>query len=160
MCLQARLTAKIATLMHYIDMTKNNLPILSAEEITALICEGVPSAGQWQLRVTAVTKHSADCIMPYDASQLRPGGTLSGPTMMALADSAMYAAVLAHYGATLLAVTQDFTIHFLTKPTPNDLRATATILKAGKRSVVLSVHIYSDQHLVAHASGSYVLPRI
>ena len=56
MCLQARLTAKIATLMQYINMTKNNLPILSAEDITALICDGVPSAGQARQKTRLLTK--------------------------------------------------------------------------------------------------------
>lgn len=139
-------------------MNDISLPVLSADAIMALIYEGVPSANQSGFRVLAVSKQSADCVMLYDAQQLRPGGTLSGPTMMALADSAMYAAVLAHYGELMLAVTQDFTIHFLAKPAPDDLHATATIIKAGKRSVVLTVHIYSQQQLVAHASGSYVLP--
>ena len=78
---------------------------------------------------------------------------------MTLADAAMYAAVLAHYGEQLLAVTQDFSIHFLAKPAAVDLHATATLLKAGKRTAVLSVHVYSEKKLVAHASGTYALPR-
>jgi uncharacterized protein (TIGR00369 family) len=132
---------------------------LSAQSITTLIRDTVPSAEQWQFTVLNVTDNNAECVLLYDASQLRFGGTLSGPTMMTLADAAMYALVLARYGEQLLAVTQDFTIHFLAKPSPDDLHATATILKAGKRSVVLSVHLYSQQQLVAHASGTYALPR-
>ncbi len=133
---------------------------LSAATITALIRETVASAENSQLTVLSADENTAKCVLPYDASQLRFGGTLSGPTMMTLADAAMYAAVLSRYGQQLLAVTQDFTIHFLSKPTPDDLHATATILKAGKRSVMLSVHIYSQQQLVAHACGSYALPRV
>lgn len=133
--------------------------MLTAEEITALIREGVPAAGQWQLQVLSVDRQTAHCLMPYDATNLRPGGTLSGPTMMALADAAMYAAVLSAYGELLMAVTQDFSIHFLAKPKAADLKAIATILKAGKRSVVLTVHLYSDELLVAHACGTYALPK-
>ena len=133
--------------------------VLTAEEITTLIRHGVPAAEQWQFQVLSVDSYSAQCLMPYDVSNLRPGGTLSGPTMMALADAAMYAAVLSAYGELLMAVTQDFSIHFLAKPKATDLQATATILKAGKRSVVLTAHIYSDKLLVAHACGTYALPR-
>lgn len=133
--------------------------MLSAEEITVLIREGVPAADQWRFQVLMADGQSARCLLPYDASQLRPGGTLSGPTMMTLADAAMYAVVLARYGRQLMAVTQDFNIHFLSRPEASDLQATATILKGGKRSVVLSVHIYSRDVLVAHASGTYALPK-
>ena len=132
---------------------------LTAPTITTLIRGTVPSAEQGQFTVLKVSAHSAECVLLYDDRQLRFGGTLSGPTMMTLADAAMYAAVLAHYGEQLLAVTQDFSIHFLSKPAATDLHATATILKAGKRSVVLTVHLYSQQQLVAHASGTYALPR-
>ncbi|MBP8020322.1 MAG: PaaI family thioesterase [Agitococcus sp.] len=132
---------------------------LTAQTITTLIRDTVPSAENGQFTVLNVSTTTAECVFLYDASQLRFGGTLSGPTMMTLADAAMYAAVLAHYGEQLLAVTQDFSIHFLAKPAAADLQATATILKAGKRSVVLTVHLYSQQQLVAHASGTYALPR-
>ncbi len=132
---------------------------LTAQTITTLIRDTVPSAENGQFTVLNVSTTTAECVFLYDASQLRFGGTLSGPTMMTLADAAMYAAVLAHYGEQLLAVTQDFSIHFLAKPAATDLQATATILKAGKRSVVLTVHLYSQQQLVAHASGTYALPR-
>ena len=132
---------------------------LTTQTITTLIRDTVPSAENGQFTVLNVSTTTAECVFLYDASQLRFGGTLSGPTMMTLADAAMYAAVLAHYGEQLLAVTQDFSIHFLAKPAAADLQATATILKAGKRSVVLTVHLYSQQQLVAHASGTYALPR-
>ena len=135
------------------------MPKLTAHTITTLIRGSVPSAEQGQFTVLNVNAKSAECVLIYDDSQLRFGGTLSGPTMMTLADAAMYAAVLAYYGEQLLAVTQDFSIHFLSKPAATDLHATATILKAGKRSAVLTVHLYSQQQLVAHASGTYALPR-
>ena len=135
------------------------MPKLTAHTITTLIRGSVPSAEQGQFTVLKVSAHSAECVLLYDDRQLRFGGTLSGPTMMTLADAAMYAAVLAHYGEQLLAVTQAVSIHFLSKPAATDLHATATILKAGKRSVVLTVHLYSQQQLVAHTSGTYDLPR-
>ena len=130
----------------------------SPQEVTQWIQDSVGIAQEGQFYVSALRPLEADCVLPYHQGQLRAGGTLSGPTMMTLADAAMYAAVLAHYGKKLLAVTQDFSIHFLAKPTQHDLQAQAKIIKAGKRSVVLTVHLYSQQTLVAHATGTYTLP--
>ncbi len=96
--------------------------------------------------------------LAYGDHQLRPGGTLSGPTMMGLADAAMYAAILAQVGPELLAVTTDFTIHFLNKPLPQDLEAEARIIKMGRALIVLTVEISSGDVLVAHATGTYSRP--
>ncbi len=96
--------------------------------------------------------------LAYGDHQLRPGGTLSGPTMMGLADAAMYAAILAQVGPELLAVTTDFTIHFLNKPQPQDLEAEARIIKMGRTLIVLTVEITSGEVLVAHATGTYSRP--
>jgi uncharacterized protein (TIGR00369 family) len=102
--------------------------------------------------------------MPFNERQLRPGGTLSGPTMMDLADAAMYASVLAEHGALEMAVTENLNINFLRRPAPRDLIAVAEPLKSGRRSMVLDVRIYSpgepggEDALVAHATGTYALP--
>src|SRR2546423_6747416 len=69
----------------------------------------------------------------FRAMSLRPGGTISGPTMMALADFAMYVAVLAAIGPVPLAVTINLNINFLRKAAPRDLLAEAWLLKLGKR---------------------------
>ena len=90
--------------------------------------------------------------------QLRAGGTLNGPTMMTLADTALYAAVLTRIGLEPLAVTSDMSIHFLRKPQPAPLVATAKILRLGKRLAVGAVEIASEGQLVAHATGTYALP--
>src|ERR1700681_1273096 len=69
----------------------------------------------------------------YRHDFIRPGGTISGPTMMALADLAMYVAVLASIGPVPLAVTTNLNINFLRKPSQRDLTAEARLLKLGKR---------------------------
>lgn len=132
---------------------------LSAADLTRIICAGVPSAGD-RFAVDSVTADRVVCRMRYDDSQLRPGGTLSGPTLMALADAAMYAAVMARLGRLEMAVTQNLNINFLNRPAPRDLLAEAAILRSGRRSVVLDVRLYSDgsDELVAHATGTYALP--
>ena len=74
---------------------------------------------------------------------LRPGGTISGPTMMGLTDFAMYVAILASIGPVPLAVTTNLNINFLRKPAPRDLIAEARLIKLGKRLAVGEVEIYS-----------------
>lgn len=133
---------------------------LSPSDITAIITQGVPAAEDTGFRVEAVGPERVLCRSRFDERQLRPGGTLSGPTMMSLADAAMYAAVLARLGRLEMAVTQNLNINFLRRPTPADLLAEAAILKMGRRSVVLDVKIYSEgsPDVVAHATGTYSLP--
>jgi uncharacterized protein (TIGR00369 family) len=96
----------------------------------------------------------------YDASQIRPGGTISGPTMMSLADVSLFVAVLACIGPQALVVTTNLNINFLRKPGPRDLIAECRLLKLGKRLAVGEVTIYSDGELepVAHVTGTYSIP--
>lgn len=98
--------------------------------------------------------------LPFDASTLRPGGTLSGATMMSLADFAMYVAVLSAIGWVPLAVTTNLNINFLKKPEARDLLAEARLIKLGKRLAVGDIGIRSDgeNELVAHATSTYSIP--
>jgi len=97
----------------------------------------------------------------FQQSFIRPGGTISGPTMMALTDFAMYLAVLAAIGPVPLAVTTNLTINFLRKPGAADLLAEARLMKLGKRLAVGEVSIRSagQVELVAHATSTYSIPR-
>jgi len=96
----------------------------------------------------------------YSERSLRPGGTLSGATMMALADFAMYVAVLASIGWVPLAVTTNLTINFLKKPAARDLLAEVRLIKLGRRLAVGEIGIRSDgeDELVAHATSTYSIP--
>ena len=92
---------------------------------------------------------------------LRSGGTVSGPSIMALADFTMYLAVLSAIGWVPLAVTTNFNINFLRKPAPGDLLAEARLIKLGKRLAVGDIAIRSadgGDELVAHATATYSLP--
>jgi len=93
-------------------------------------------------------------------NSLRPGGTISGPAMMALADVSVFIAVLASIGWTPLAVTTSLNINFLKKPAPAALEAECRLLKIGKRLCVGEVSIRSDgdEDLVAHATLTYSIP--
>jgi uncharacterized protein (TIGR00369 family) len=96
----------------------------------------------------------------YDKRALRPGGTLSGATMMALGDFAMYVAVLSAIGWAPLAVTTNLTINFLRKPSGRDLVAEARLIKLGKQLAVGEVGIRADggDDLVAHITSTYSIP--
>jgi uncharacterized protein (TIGR00369 family) len=91
---------------------------------------------------------------------LRPGGTVSGPIMMALADFTMYLAVLSAIGWVPLAVTTNLNINFLKKPGPRDILADARLIKLGKRLAVGEVGIRSDgdDDLAAHVTSTYSIP--
>ena len=91
---------------------------------------------------------------------IRPGNTISGPTMMALADFAMYVAVLAAIGPVPLAVTINLNINFLRRPGPRDLTAEARLLKLGQRLATGEVTIRSDgeEEPVAHVTSTYSIP--
>jgi len=96
----------------------------------------------------------------FSEKSLRPGGTISGPTMMGLTDFAMYVAILASIGPVPLAVTTSLNINFLRKPEQRDLVAEARLIKLGKRLAVGEVEIYSDgeDEMVAHATATYSIP--
>ena len=91
---------------------------------------------------------------------LRPGGTVSGPTLFALADVTAYIALLAHIGPVALAVTTNLNINFLRKPQLGPLQCTCRILKLGKRLAVLDAAIseLGGDELVAHATATYSIP--
>ena len=94
---------------------------------------------------------------------LRPGGTLSGPAIFALADVAFYLALLARIGPVALAVTTSAAIDFLRKPAAGqDLLAEARLLKLGRSLAVGDVLVFSDGLAppVARASLTYSIPPV
>ncbi len=92
---------------------------------------------------------------------LRPGDTISGPTMFLLADISFYLATLSLIGPKSLTVTTNCSINFLRKPNKHDLTSKARILKIGKTLSVGDVLIYSLDKTkpVAHASLTYSIPK-
>ena len=96
-----------------------------------------------------------------DDRHLRPGGTVSGPTMFALADVGVYLAILARLGPVALAVTTNCSIDFLRKPAAGrDLLAEVRLLKLGRVLAVGDVLLYSEGEdaPVARASLTYSIP--
>lgn len=130
---------------------------MTAGEIDALIAEHFPQAHRF-CEITAIRDDEVDCVVRYRDAYLRPGGTMSGPVLMTLADTAMYFLVLASIGPQPLAVTTSLSMNFLRRPPAGDLHATARMLKLGKRLAVGEVHVRGGGELVAQASVTYALP--
>jgi uncharacterized protein (TIGR00369 family) len=110
--------------------------------------------------VDSLTTTAARLRQHVGISHSRPGGTVSGPALMALADCAAWAVILGRIGPVALSVTTSLHIDFLRKPDLVDLVAEATLLKLGKRLAVADVAIYSDgsDEVVAKAQVTYSIP--
>lgn len=136
------------------------LPKITVDDFNTLMAKEMPWAVEVGMTLEVIGADRASVRLPYHASMLRPGGTVSGPTMMALADATMYAVVLGAIGIVKLAVTTSFNINFLHRPSPADLMAEGRLLKLGKRLAVIEVMLHSDGHdaPVAHATGTYSIP--
>ena len=135
-------------------------PRMTLEAFEALAAEGVPYVGQLGCRVERFAWGAVDVRLPYRDLLLRPGGTVCGPAMMALADITLYGVVLSMIGPVELAVTTDLNVHFLRKPAPGDLLARGRILKLGTRLAVGEVEIlpHGKDESVAHVVGTYAIP--
>ncbi|MCO7728477.1 PaaI family thioesterase [Brucella intermedia] len=134
-------------------------PIMSLDELRAFMKREFPQLGD-AFEVVAVDEGSATMRLHADEQHLRPGGTVSGPSLFALADVAAYAAILAHIGPVALAVTTNLNINFLRKPSPGTVEAMARLLKLGKRLAVLDISLTdgASGELVAHATATYSIP--
>lgn len=136
------------------------MPKLSAQELDRILQSQFSYFEDSRLRVEEVGEMTARVRLPYHDRHLRPGETISGPSLMALADTAMYIALLAMIGPVLLAVTTNLNINFLRKPTKSDVIAECRLLKLGARLAVGEVTMYSegDESPVAHATLTYSIP--
>jgi len=134
---------------------------MSAAEFQALIARDLPLAEWLGFRAERLGEGRARLRLPFKPELVRAGGTVAGPAMMALADCAMYAAVLSLRGEAIMAVTSNLTIHFLRAPRPADLVAEAEVLRMGRRLAVIEVTIAAvgeEAKPVAHVTGTYALP--
>ncbi|WP_256203171.1 PaaI family thioesterase [Pseudomonas sp. ML96] len=134
---------------------------MTADQVQALIRAGVPMAEDIDLRIDHLDAERAVARVPFQGKLVRPGGTVSGPTIMSLADAAMYAVVLGRLGRVEMALTANLNINFLARPKPVDLIAEARILRLSRRQAVCEVQLFSlgeEGELVAHVTGTYALP--
>jgi len=133
--------------------------LATKEEIEYFMSTEFPQA---KCIVEAVGEQSATVRHKIGFDELRPGGTVSGPVLMTVADCALYVAILGEKGIISLAVTTSLTINFMRKPTSTkDIIGKCSLLKIGKSLVVGEVSLYSegDEKAVAHVVGTYSMPK-
>jgi acyl-coenzyme A thioesterase PaaI-like protein len=112
--------------------------------------------------VESVGGRSATVKRQVGVNELRPGGTVSGPVLMAVADVALYVAILGEIGIVPLAVTTNLSINFMRKPSAEKaIVGVCNLMKIGKSLAVGEVSLYSEgiEEPVAHVVGTYSIPR-
>jgi uncharacterized protein (TIGR00369 family) len=136
------------------------MPKMTLAELEAFYTDHFPQMDSHRLKIEAVEDKFVQVRLFYNDLHLRPGGTISGPSLMSLADMAMYSMLLAMIGPVALAVTTNLNINFLRKPGPADVIAKARLLKLGSRLAVGEVTMFSDgdNEPVAHATVTYSIP--
>jgi uncharacterized protein (TIGR00369 family) len=132
---------------------------MNAAELGRLILEHFPQAKGY-CDIVQLTDETIELRMPFRDYYLRPGGTLSGPTLMSLADTAAYYLILSQLGPVVLAVTTSLNINFLRKPIAEDVTAAGRLLKLGRQLAVVEVSMrtVSAPEIVAHATVTYSIP--
>jgi len=136
-------------------------PRLDAAALNAFLQRAFPEAAPDLMpKVIEVGEGRVLLRQAFATRTLRPGGVISGPTQMALADAAAYAVLLAHIGEVAMAVTTSLTIHFLRGAQPGELFAEATLLKLGRRIATADVLIWTEsrERAAAKATVAYALP--
>ena len=135
-------------------------PQITIEAFNRLLAESAPFQKIYGFVTEEIGYGSARVRLPAGDAHIRPGGTLSGPAQMALADFAMYAALLGAIGEVPLAVTTSLNINFLQRPRPGDLLATCRLIKLGKRLAVGDILVLSEGSAepVSHATATYSIP--
>ncbi len=136
-------------------------PVLDAAALDAFLAREFPQVHD-QLSIEEIASMRARMRLLVDDRHLRPGGTVSGPSMMLIADVTFYIAILAMIGQEALTVTTNMTLNFLRKPANEDLLCEARILKLGRRLVTGDCLIYSasgsPDKPVAQATLTYARP--
>jgi uncharacterized protein (TIGR00369 family) len=133
---------------------------MTVEELEVFITAHFPALEEGRYRVEEIDDRYLRVRMRSQHLHLRPGGTVSGPSLMALADLAMYLVLLAQIGPVVSAVTSSLNINFLRKPAHADVVAEAHLLRLGSRLAVGAVTIFSEgeEDPVAHATVTYSIP--
>ncbi len=129
------------------------------EELAEFLATEFP---QTKCTVQAVGNRSASVRHEIGVGELRPGGTVSGPVLMGVADVALYVAILGEIGVVPLVVTTNLSINFMRKPAADRaIVGVCKLMKMGKSLAVGEVSLYSEgvEEPVAHVVGTYSIPR-
>jgi uncharacterized protein (TIGR00369 family) len=137
-------------------------PTMTANEVNDLLKQVYPQLNEQYdfYRVTEVFPGGCTVRLNADQRHLRPGGTVSGPSLFTLADIGGYVCVLSHAGPDALSVTTNLNISFMRKAEAGPIDGHCRILKLGKSLMVFDIDIVAgpDRQTVAHATGTYSIP--
>jgi uncharacterized protein (TIGR00369 family) len=132
---------------------------MDVDQLQRFLAEAFPGAPVPYI-VEAITGDSIRLRLPVTDGHSRPGNTVAGPALMALADCAAWLVIVAQIGPVALSVTTSLHIDFLRKPELVDVLAVGTLLKLGKRLGVADVSLYSvgSDQVMAKAQVTYSIP--
>lgn len=142
-------------------MTKQLKPVLSAEQLVDFFCEAFADQDRSAHDFVEVKAGFLRLRQCAEHSMLRPGGIISGPTQMAVADRAAYAVILAHIGIVPMAVTSNLNMSFLRGVEARDFYADAQLLKLGRRLATVDVRLWQDDEnvILAQSTVTYAIPQ-
>ena len=137
-------------------------PLMDAEQVNDLMGRVYPQLNEAMRAFYATDVFPGGCVVRLDADErhLRPGNTVSGPSLFTLADIGGYVCVLTHAGPDALSVTTNLNINFMRKAEAGPIDGHCRILKLGKSLMVFEIDMRAgpDQLTVAHATGTYSIP--
>lgn len=134
--------------------------VMDAAALNAFLAAEFPQVSD-SFRIDQVTREQLTARLCVSDAHLRPGGTVSGPSMFALADLAVYCVILSRLGPVALTVTTNASIDFMRKPLAGrDLLAQCRLLKLGRVLAVADTLIRSEGNdaPVARCSMTYAIP--
>ncbi|OJU03528.1 MAG: thioesterase [Rhizobiales bacterium 65-79] len=143
-------------------MNKPLKPMMGAGELNGLLAKVFPQLNRDRQDYVVTEVFPGGCTIRLNAGyeHLRPGDTVSGVALFALADLGGYACVLSHAGPDALSVTTNISINFMRKAGPGPVDGRCRILKLGRSLMVYDIEMTAgpDGEIVAHATGTYSIP--
>lgn len=141
-------------------MSQGMTPVMTLDEIETFIAEHFPQLNSQNRSYHATEIFPGGCVVRLDAGEphLRPGNTVSGPSLFTLADIAGYICVLSHNGPEALSVTTNININFMRKAEAGPVDGRCRILKLGRALMVYECEMTQAGHIIAHATGTYSMP--
>ncbi|MBV8392288.1 MAG: PaaI family thioesterase [Alphaproteobacteria bacterium] len=136
------------------------MPVMTPDDLQAFLAKEFPQAASAGMKIEHLDDRTIRLRLPVSERDLRPGGTVSGPTLMWFADCGFYLLILAQLGPVALAVTTNLNINFMRKPEVVDLIGEGRLLKLGKSLAVGDFTLYSEgkKEPVAHCTLTYSIP--
>ena len=136
------------------------MPAMTPAELHKFLDEHFPQVADLDLRIESLDDTTIRVRLPTSEKHLRPGGTVSGPTLVWLVDLSFYLLIMGRLGPVAMAVTTNLNINFMRKPEPADLLGEGRLMKLGRSLAVGDFTIWSEgkKDPVAHATVTYSIP--